>query len=92
MSRFSTWGNDLYTGRRSLDLIRRRKLFYLVSLVLLALTDLRVTARRLRGEPLTEDEHLDRLEVHPHSHNTPPDVIGAGHDAPSAASSSRERP
>ena len=34
------------------------------ALVLLALTDLRVTARRLRGEPLTEDEFLDRREAH----------------------------
>ena len=34
-----------------------------VALVLLALTDLRVTARRLRGEPLTEDEILDRSET-----------------------------
>ena len=33
-----------------------------VALVLLALTDLRVTARRLRGEALTEDEILDRAE------------------------------
>ena len=33
-----------------------------VALVLLAVTELRVTARRLRGEPLTEDERLDRLE------------------------------
>ena len=31
-----------------------------VALVLLALTDLRVTARRLRGEALSEDEILDR--------------------------------
>ena len=34
-----------------------------VALVLLAVTELRVTARRLRGEPLTEDERLDRLEA-----------------------------
>lgn len=33
-----------------------------VALVLLAVTELRVTARRLRGDPLTEDERLDRLE------------------------------
>lgn len=34
-----------------------------VGLVLLAVTELRVTARRLNGEPLTEDERLDRLEA-----------------------------
>ena len=33
-----------------------------VALVLLAVTEQRVTARRLRGDPLTEDERLDRLE------------------------------
>ena len=36
---------------------------FAVALVLLAVTDLRVTARRLNGEPLTEDERLDRLEA-----------------------------
>ena len=32
--------------------------------LLLALTDQRVTARRLRGEALTEDEALDRAGYH----------------------------
>ena len=36
---------------------------FAVALVLLAVTDLRVTARRLNGDPLTEDERLDRLEA-----------------------------
>ncbi|RLZ02318.1 hypothetical protein CWC38_11785, partial [Kocuria tytonicola] len=36
---------------------------FAVALVLLAVTELRVTARRLNGEPLTEDERLDRLEA-----------------------------
>ena len=35
---------------------------FAVALVLLAVTELRITARRLNGEPLTEDERLDRLE------------------------------
>lgn len=35
-----------------------------VALVLLALADLRTTGRRLRGEPLTEDQILDRSEAH----------------------------
>ncbi len=34
-----------------------------VALVLLALTDLRNTRRALRGEPLSEDELLDRMEA-----------------------------
>lgn len=34
-----------------------------VALVLLALTDLRNTRRALRGEPLSEDEILDRMEA-----------------------------
>ncbi|WP_270260668.1 hypothetical protein [Kocuria marina] len=62
-----------------------------VALVLLALTDLRVTARRLRGEPLTEDERLDRLAAYPGDHGTPTDATGAGPARASAGSSSRER-
>lgn len=45
MSRFSTWGNDLYSGHRSIDLVRRRKIFYLVSVALLALTLLGLALR-----------------------------------------------
>ena len=67
-----------------------------VALVLLALTDLRVTARRLRGEPLTEDERLDRLEAHPRgldaAADADTDAAGAGPAPASATSSSRERP
>lgn len=63
-----------------------------VALVLLALTDLRVTARRLRGEPLTEDERLDRLEAYPGDHDVASDAAGAGPARASASSSSRERP
>ena len=67
-----------------------------VALVLLALTDLRVTARRLRGEPLTEDERLDRLEAHPRgldaASDADADAAGAGPAPASATSSSRERP
>ena len=35
---FAQFGNDLYTGRRQFDFIGRRKIWYLVSAVLLALT------------------------------------------------------
>ncbi|GAB47613.1 protein translocase subunit SecF [Mobilicoccus pelagius] len=45
MSRFSRWGNDLYTGHRSIDFIGRRKFFYLASAVLLLLTLLGLWAR-----------------------------------------------
>lgn len=38
MSRFSTFGNDLYTGRRSIDFVGRVKKWYLISLVLLMIT------------------------------------------------------
>ena len=55
-----------------------------VALVLLAVTELRVTARRLRGEPLTEDERLDRLE-----RDQEQDVPGPAtpHDSGAAAAS-----
>lgn len=46
MSRFSHWGNDLYTGHRSIHLIARRKIFYTLSAVLLVLT---VLGLGLRG-------------------------------------------
>jgi preprotein translocase subunit SecF len=36
MSRFSRFGNDLYSGKRSFDVIGRRTRFYLISLVLTA--------------------------------------------------------
>ncbi len=35
MSRFSTFGNDLYTGARSFDIVGRRRRFYTVSAALL---------------------------------------------------------
>ncbi|MGC5584852.1 protein translocase subunit SecF [Ornithinimicrobium sp. W1665] len=38
MSRFSQFGNDLYSGKRSFDIVGRRTLFYVVSLVLLGLS------------------------------------------------------
>ncbi|OLT22597.1 protein-export membrane protein SecF [Ornithinimicrobium sp. CNJ-824] len=38
MSRFSQLGNDLYSGKRSIDVIGRRRWFYVVSLVLLGLS------------------------------------------------------
>lgn len=38
MSRFSRLGNDLYTGRRSLDIVGRRTLWYAVSVVLIVIS------------------------------------------------------
>jgi preprotein translocase subunit SecF len=37
MRSFSEWGNDLYTGKRSIDFVGRQKTWYAVSLVLLVL-------------------------------------------------------
>ena len=38
MSRFSQFGNDLYSGKQSIDVVGRRRWFYVVSLVLLGLS------------------------------------------------------
>ncbi|GIG39787.1 protein translocase subunit SecF [Cellulomonas phragmiteti] len=35
---FAQWGNDLYTGRRSYDIVGRRRTWYLVSAVLVAIS------------------------------------------------------
>ena len=37
MRSFSQFGNDLYTGKRSIDIVSRQKTWYAVSLILLAL-------------------------------------------------------
>lgn len=37
---FAQWGNDLYTGRRSYDIVGRRRLWYTISGVLVVLTAL----------------------------------------------------
>ncbi len=37
---FSRWGNDLYTGRRSYDIVGRRKVWYTISVVLVLLSAL----------------------------------------------------
>ena len=37
MRSFSQFGNDLYTGKRSIDIVSRQKTWYTVSLILLAL-------------------------------------------------------
>jgi preprotein translocase subunit SecF len=37
-SRLSQWGNDLYTGKRSYDIVGRRRTWYVVSAVLLILS------------------------------------------------------
>jgi preprotein translocase subunit SecF len=36
MSRFADFGNDLYTGKRSINFIGRRKAFYVVAIVMIA--------------------------------------------------------
>ncbi|MDO5627934.1 MAG: protein translocase subunit SecF [Mobilicoccus sp.] len=38
MSAFSNWGNNLYTGRTSIDFVGRARTWYLLSLVLLLIT------------------------------------------------------
>ncbi|MBD7916807.1 protein translocase subunit SecF [Cellulomonas sp. Sa3CUA2] len=35
---FAQWGNDLYTGRRSYDIVGRRRTWYLISAVLVAIS------------------------------------------------------
>ena len=45
MSRFTTFGNDLYTGARSVDFVGRRRLWYTIAAVLIALTVLVTIAR-----------------------------------------------
>jgi len=37
MSRFSDFGNQLYSGERSIDFVGRRKFFYVIALIMLAL-------------------------------------------------------
>ena len=36
MASFSQFGNDLYTGKRSFDIVGRRKLWYTIALVMVA--------------------------------------------------------
>jgi len=38
MAGFSQWGNDLYTGRRSYDIVGRRRIWFTISLTLVALS------------------------------------------------------
>jgi preprotein translocase subunit SecF len=38
MSKFSDFGNDLYTGKRSINFVGRRKLFYMVAAAMIALS------------------------------------------------------
>lgn len=45
MSKFSELGNDLYTGKRSFDFIGKRKVFYIVALVMIALAVVLPAAR-----------------------------------------------
>lgn len=46
MSRFSDFGNDLYTGKRSINFVGRRKVFYIVAAVMIVLA---VVLPSLRG-------------------------------------------
>lgn len=45
MSKFSDLGNDLYTGKRSFDFIGKRKIFYIVAIVMIALAFVLPAAR-----------------------------------------------
>jgi preprotein translocase subunit SecF len=45
MSKFSDLGNDLYTGKRSFDFIAKRKIFYIVAIVMIALAVILPAAR-----------------------------------------------
>lgn len=47
MSRFSNFGNDLYTGKRSIDFVSRQKTWYAVSAVLLVLATVGLFGRGL---------------------------------------------
>ncbi len=46
MSKFSEFGNDLYTGKRSINFVGRRKIFYGVALLMVAMA---VLLPMLRG-------------------------------------------
>jgi preprotein translocase subunit SecF len=45
MSKFSDLGNDLYTGKRSFDFVGKRKVFYIVAAVMIALSVVLPVAR-----------------------------------------------
>lgn len=45
MSKFSDFGNDLYTGKRSINFVGRRKVFYVVAAAMIALSILLPTLR-----------------------------------------------
>jgi preprotein translocase subunit SecF len=45
MSKFSDLGNDLYNGKRSFDFVGKRKIFYIVALVMIALAVILPAAR-----------------------------------------------
>lgn len=45
MAKFSNFGNDLYSGARSIDFVGRRKIFYIISIVLVILAIALPTAR-----------------------------------------------
>lgn len=45
MSRFSQFGNDLYSGKKSFNIVGRRTLFYLISVVLITLSLVGVLGR-----------------------------------------------
>ena len=47
MTSFSSFGNDLYTGKRSFDIVARQKLWYAVSLGLLVLAAIGLFGRHL---------------------------------------------
>jgi preprotein translocase subunit SecF len=49
MGRFSTFGNELHSGRRSIDFVGRRRLWYAVAAVLMLLSLLSLATRQLNA-------------------------------------------
>jgi preprotein translocase subunit SecF len=45
MSKFSEFGNDLYTGKRSINFVGRRKVFYVIAAAMIALAVILPIAR-----------------------------------------------
>lgn len=48
MSGFSTWGNDLYTGRKSYQIVGRRRVWFTIALVAMALSVVLLFTRHLQ--------------------------------------------
>ncbi|MEN9749118.1 MAG: hypothetical protein RL149_196 [Actinomycetota bacterium] len=96
MSRFSDFGNSLYSGDKSIDFIGRRKIWYAVSAVLVILSIVLPTMRggfnfgidfrggsefRISGLSANADQHLAVTAVHSVVPNIEPQVSTVGTDA-----------